>query len=79
MLTKDERKIHPGSAISVSSYLKNKSLTEEDKVWIAQIRKPKGWSERFINIEGLSDDEILARGEILGRIKKFPTIKVKIN
>ena len=77
-MTKQEMKAHPNSPRSVSSYLQDANLTEEDKVWIAQITCKKGWCEKFNNPEHLTEEEILARDEILKRIKKFPVIKVRI-
>lgn len=76
MITKQQSRAHPNSARSVSTYLQNATLTEEDKVWIAQITCKKGWCERFNNPESLTEEESLAREEILKKIKKFPVIKV---
>ena len=75
-MTKQKLRAHPNSARSVSTYLQNAILTEEDKVWIAQITCKKGWCERFNNPENLTEEESLARDEILKKIKKFPVIKV---
>ena len=76
MITKQESRAHPTSARSVSTHLQNANLSVEDKVWIAQITCKKGWCERFNNPESLTEEESLARDEILKKINKFPVIKV---
>ena len=76
MISKEEARANPQYARSIASYLNGKELTDDDRTWIANITKPKGWRAEFNEIENLSAEEILERSQILNRIKKYPPLKV---
>ena len=79
MISKQEAKTNPQSARSIASYLNTARLTEDDKIWIAKITQPKGWRPEFNEPDKLSADDLLERSTILGRITKFPPLKVRIS
>lgn len=77
MISKREAKAHPHSAKSIASYLSQVTPSEDDKVWIAQIIQPIGWRQEFNVTADLTEEEIIERSKVLGRIKQFPALKVK--
>ena len=75
MTTKEARK-HPSSPRSIGAYLATKTLDSQDRELIASVTAPKGWIDKFENIENLNEEEMSIREKILSGIKKYPPLKV---
>ena len=76
MMTTKEARQHPSSPRSIGAYLATKTLDSQDRELIASVTAPKGWIEKFENIENLTEEEMSIRQNILSGIKKFPPLKV---
>ena len=79
-VSKEEyKKLPRGSARGINSYLDNKKLTDEDRLRICTIMRPKGWKSIFENNGAeLSAAEEKQKKKILGSKTKMPFIKVDI-
>ena len=74
-MTSKEARQHPSSPRSIAAYLAAKTLDSRDQEIIASVTAPTGWIDKFENIEGLNEEEMSIRHNILTGIKKFPPIK----
>ena len=76
MMSQSEQRKHPGSPRSIASYLNQKTLSVEDREFIAEVTRPKDWSAKYLDMEKLNEEELNMRSVVLSRIKKYPAIKV---
>ena len=78
-ISKEEHKKLPrGSARGINSYLDNLELSNEDRLRICKIERPKGWKSAFEDEKAeLSPADEKLKKKLLESKTKMPSIKVK--